>query len=529
MLSMKRIIVLLIVTLIASSCKKKQTIWESDWSSPLISDTLSLDKLVNDSTFSENAGFYELDLNRTLFDLNISELIVIPDTTIKNTFSFSATLPVSAGTDFVNNVEENDMNVQDVQLKNIILKSGFIDIRVENPLPTIAIFTFTLPGVQKNGVTFTQVYFAPAASGSVPGVVTETIDLTDSEIDLTGISGGDYNLLRSQINVKSDPSGPDITITPSDITKIDATFRDVKVNYARGYFGNKIVSDTTELLIDALDAISSGTADLPASVIQFHIENGIKVSGQMSLTSVSNENSSGNVVNLSGANIGTNFNMDAATGSWNTLTPSQKVIEFNGTNSNIETYLENLGKKHKVGYSMQMNPWGNVSGSWDEVFPNSKLSIRMTATMPLAIGLENLQLKDTFAISLNQDSDKTRIKSGDIILQASNAFPVSAEIILHLLDENGTVLHSVIGSSILESSLTGSMDANTGLLAANSELQFVLSEDVLNDINDVKSIIVDTRFNSINPVTNIVEQQSIPFGAFLAIKLKTKFTTENKF
>ena len=505
MLSMKRIIVLLIVTLIASSCKKKQTIWESDWSSPLISDTLSLDKLVNDSTFSENAGFYELDLNRTLFDLNISELIVIPDTTIKNTFSFSATLPVSAGTDFVNNVEENDMNVQDVQLKNIILKSGFIDIRVENPLPTIAIFTFTLPGVQKNGVTFTQVYFAPAASGSVPGVVTETIDLTDSEIDLTGISGGDYNLLRSQINVKSDPSGPDITITPSDITKIDATFRDVKVNYARGYFGNKIVSDTTELLIDALDAISSGTADLPASVIQFHIENGIKVSGQMSLTSVSNENSSGNVVNLSGANIGTNFNMDAATGSWNTLTPSQKVIEFNGTNSNIETYLENL------------------------VFPNSKLSIRMTATMPLAIGLENLQLKDTFAISLNQDSDKTRIKSGDIILQASNAFPISAEIILHLLDENGTVLHSVIGSSILESSLTGSMDANTGLLAANSELQFVLSEDVLNDINDVKSIIVDTRFNSINPVTNIVEQQSIPFGAFLAIKLKTKFTTENKF
>ena len=133
MLSMKRIIVLLIVTLIASSCKKKQTIWESDWSSPLISDTLSLDKLVNDSTFSENAGFYELDLNRTLFDLNISELIVIPDTTIKNTFSFAATLPVSAGTDFVNNVEENDMNVQDVQLKNIILKSGFIDIRVENP------------------------------------------------------------------------------------------------------------------------------------------------------------------------------------------------------------------------------------------------------------------------------------------------------------------------------------------------------------------------------------------------------------
>ena len=304
---MKRIIVFLVVSLVFASCKKEQTIWESDWSTPLISDTLSLDKLVNDSTFSENAGFYQLDLNRTLFDLNISELISIPDTTLKNTFTFAASLPVNAGTDFVNAIEENDMNIQDVQLKNIILKSGFIDIKVQNPLPTIAIFTFNLPGVTKNGSTFSKIYYAPAAIGAVDGVVTETIDLTGYQIDLTGISGGDFNLLRSQINVKSDPAGPNITITPSDITRIDATFRDVKVNYARGYFGNKIISDTTEVLIDALDAVASGTADLPASVIQFHIENGIKVSGQARFENVSNENSAGNVLTLSGPNIGTNL------------------------------------------------------------------------------------------------------------------------------------------------------------------------------------------------------------------------------
>ena len=314
-----------------------------------------------------------------------------------------------------------------------------------------------------------------------------------------------------------------------DVTTVNATFRNIKVEYARGYFGNQIISDTSDVVIDALSAINSGSIDLPATTIQFIIENGLKVSAQASLITVSNENYAGNVVDLASDNIGATLNLDPATGSWNSLTPSIKVIEFNSANSNIENYLENLGLRHEIGYSMQMNPWGNVSGGWDEIFPNSNLRIRMKATMPLMIGLDNLSVRDTFDISLNQDPEKTRVVSGELILQASNGFPISGTIKLHMVNSDGIILHTVVGSNPLSSSLSGELNANFGFFVSNSEMHFSLPSELIDVLNDVRGIIVESNFNSNNPITGISEQQSIPFGAFLAIKLKTKFKTENRF
>ncbi len=517
---------LLIVLLI--SCKKEPTVWDTNWSAPIIDDTLDLSELVNDTTLTESGGFYQLALERSLFDLNVSELIEIPDTTISESFTFSANLVLSPGFSFVNSVEEHDLNVDDVQLKLIILKEGFIDVKVENPLETKTIFQVQLPGVAKNGVPFNQSYEAPASVNGAPGVVFETIDLSGYQMDLTGVSGGEVNILRSQITVKTDPNGPSVEITPADVTKVDATFRSVKVDYARGYFGNQSFSDTIEVKVDQLANVTNGTIDIPATTIQFIIENGIKVSAQAKLTKVTNENSSGNVVDLSGANVGALFDMNPASGSWATLTPSIKTITFDNTNSNIEQYIENLGAVHSMGYEMQLNPWGNVSGSNDELFSNSSLKVKMKANMPLAIGIDDLILKDTFEVTLNQDPDKTRIKSGELTLEAANGFPISGEVKIHFIDEQGNVLHTVAGSHPLQSSVYGSLDVNTGINVANSTIQFVLSEDVLDDVDKVKSLIIESGFNTFNTNTNSQEQVSIPVGAFLHVKLKAKFVSENK-
>ncbi len=525
---MKKTFYFLVFIAFFFSCKKEPTVWDTNWSAPIINDTLDLTELVNDTTLTETGGFYQLELDRNIIDLNISELIDIPDTTISESFIFSGSLTIGPGFNFVNSVEEHDMNLDDVQLKVIILKEGYIDVKVENPLPTKTIFQVQLPGVSKNGIPFNQEYQAPASVNGVPGVVFESIDLSGYKMDLTGISGGEVNFLRSQITVKTDPNGPSVQITPQDITKVDATFRDVVVDYARGYFGNKMFSDTTEVKINQLANVTSGTIDLPATTIQFIIENGIKVSAQAKLTTVSNINAAGNVVALTGANIGALYEMNPASGSWATLTPSVKTITFDNTNSNIEQYLENLGASHSLGYSMQLNPWGNVSGSNDELFSNSSLKVRMKVNMPLAIGIDNLILKDTFAVTLNQDPDKTRIKSGELTLEASNSFPISGEVKIHFLDEMGNMMHTVSGSQPLKSSVYGSMDVNLGLNVANSVIQFILSEDVLNDIDNVKSLVIESGFNTFNSNTGLQEQVSIPVGAFLAVKLKAKFVSENK-
>ena len=148
---------------------------------------------------------------------------------------------------------------------------------------------------------------------------------------------------------------------------------------------------------------------------------------------------------------------------------------------------------------------------------------------PLAIGLDNLVLKDTFDIDLNQDPAKTRIVSGELILNTSNAFPFSADVSLMLLDANGNVLHTVNGSERIEASQFGTYDAALDLNVANSTVHFVLSDEVISDIDNVKQVIVRSSFNSINPSTSTSEQMIIPIDAFLSVKLKTRFKSENRF
>ena len=526
---MKQLGIFLIAGFVLLSCKKEKTTWDSEWSAPLINDTLSLRNLVNDSTLVESGGYYTLDLNREIFNLNLGELIEIPDTTIAQNFSFSTNLNIAAGFNFVNSIEEHFIDLKEVQLKKIILKNGVIDIKVFNPLPTIAIFQIKLPGVTKNGVVFNETYRAPAGTISNPGVVEKSIDLSGYTMDLTGVSGGEYNFIKSQMQVTTDPLGPNISVTPSDLIKFNAKFRDVKVDYARGYFGNRILSDTTDVFIDALQSVTSGTVDIPNTNIEFRIENGIKVSAQGTLIKFTNENATGNSVVLTSPLMGSSLNLSPATGAWSTLTPFLKTIVFNQANSNIEQYIGNLGAKHQLIYRFQINPWGNISGGYDELFPDSRLKVSLKATMPLSIGVNDLVLKDTFDLQLNKDSGTTNILGGELIVSASNGFPIGGTVRVHLLNENGTIIKSIIGSNILKAGQFGVMNSFYGFNIANSELHFLLDNISKEEINGIRKIVIEAKFATENPSTNLNEPMPIPVGAFLAFKLKAKLVTEMKF
>ena len=149
--------------------------------------------------------------------------------------------------------------------------------------------------------------------------------------------------------------------------------------------------------------------------------------------------------------------------------------------------------------------------------------------MPLTVGTNALVVSDTFEVDLTQDLNSTHVVSGEMLLTSSNAFPFSADVTLKLVNSNGSVLHTISGSQRIQSAQYGSLQAMTNLMVANSDVKFVLNEAALLDINDVKSIIVESEFNSMNPITSLNEQMSIPVGAFLGVKLRTRFTTKNQF
>ena len=283
-------IFLLSLFLVILSCKKKDTSWKTDWAAPLISDTLKLTNLYNDSTLTtSNQATIDVDLTRTILNIGLSDLLAIPDTLITQIYSPTLSLNnVPPGSNFVNSIEEHILDLDDVQLKKIRVSEGKINVKVYNPLNTKVYYTVQLPGVTKNGSVFEQTYFVEAGTIAQPVTSQEELDLSGYDIDLTGESGLNYNRLQSKISIKTDPNGPVVSITAQHDFKFEGEISGIKIDYAKGYFGSKIIADTSTVNISQLNSIIGGIVDLPSPDLTFTIENGMKVSLKGKITQAEN-------------------------------------------------------------------------------------------------------------------------------------------------------------------------------------------------------------------------------------------------
>jgi hypothetical protein len=129
-----------------------------------------------------------------------------------------------------------------------------------------------LPGVTKNGSVFEQTYFVDAGSIAQPASSQEELNLEGYDIDLTGESGLNYNRLQSKIAIKTDENGPVVSITSQHDFKFDGEISGIKIDYAKGYFGSQLISDTSNVLISQLNSVIGGSLDIPGPDLTFTIE-----------------------------------------------------------------------------------------------------------------------------------------------------------------------------------------------------------------------------------------------------------------
>lgn len=521
----------IIASFLLISCRKEKAIWESDWSLPLVSDTLDLKNLVSDSFLAVNgSGNYQLEINRNILDLKLSDYIEIPDTTISQKYSIaSGSINVQPGSSFVNNNKDHIFDLQGAELKRVVISEGKIKITVESPIETKTIFTVKLPKAKKDGLAISKTIQAPAGSNANPSLTSTEIDLSGYELDLTGTDGGGFNLLQSQMIVKTDESGVAVNVNNYDTTKFIIEMKNIKMNYARGYFGNLTIQDTSDLYVEFLDKITGGIFDLPATNIQFIISNGIKVSARATLNSLTNTNTySGTNVSLNHSQMGVPFTINQATGTWDSFFASIKIILFTSANSNVEQFIENLGAHQKLDFKLELNPYGNISGGWDEFFPDSKLQVLLKAQMPLSASMTNLTIEDTFDLNIDTDADKTHIIAGKLKLKVSNAFPLQGEVKMFLLDASGQLVETVSGTELIPSSVYGNLILGQ-LQKSDATIYFDLNANTLSKINSIKKVVVKVVLNTPEAATNISNFVLIPEGAFMAFKLGTAFQLENRF
>lgn len=509
------------------SCKREQTVWDSNWQLPLLSDSLTLTNLVEDSILSVVGGNYQLTFDRELLTMKLSDFVEIPDTIINHAYALSLNgITIPPGTSFVNDIQEHDLHLGSIELKKIVVKSGGIKINVLNPIATKTNFTVELPGVTKNGVTLSQIFAAPSGTNTQPGQVNGFVDLSGYTIDLRGSDLGGFNLIQSRLVVQSDPTGQSVILSNQDSMRFVFELSDIQLDYARGYFGSQYISETIHKNSALLASIQSGLIDIDAASLGIRIENGLKLSAKFRLNEFKNTNHQTNTVTLSHPIIGNWQTINAATGSFASLSPSVYNLVVDGTNSNLEQFIENHGNTIGIQYDLQVNPWGNISGGWDEIWDNHPLSVKITGDLPLNMQMDNLLIQDTFALSIKNDPTKTHIKAGYLWMNAINAFPLQGTIVLHLLDINNNLITSLTGSSIVASSVTGNLV--NGLYQKDSYIVFDFPESVVDLIGATSKCVVKLVLNTPNAAQSINTKVSIPENAFFKFKVGTKITLENR-
>ncbi len=523
---MRTVLITFLLAASLFSCRKEKATWDSDWRVPLIQDSLNLSKLVTDSILNINPdGSYHLVINRDILNLKIDSILQLPDTAIIQKVAISiSSIDVPPGFNFLNETEDHQFEVEDLVLKKIILSKGEADIRIQSPITAPTILTITLPSVKQNNVAYTRTIQAPAGSISNPSIINETLDLSGYEIDLTGVDGSQFNIIQSQVSVTTSATGPSVTVTNQDTIRFEVRFKNLIPAYARGYFGNKIFNDTTSFDFDMLNSIVAGSIDFENVSLSISLQNGLKTSARAKFTLVENDGIGGSTVALSHPEIGPWIFLNQAMGNWDNLAPSIHNIEFTSGNSNIEPFIENIPKFMRIGYEFELNPWGNTSGGWDEFYSTSQVIARLTADMPLAIGMNNLTYADTFNLKYANDGKGISIKEGNIEVETHSSYSFDAALSLDFIDANNVVLFSKTGSEKIKGS--SSLNNNSSPLEiVKSTVYITLSESEVQQIEQIDKLVVKAVFDTpqSGSIATFYDGQFVAFKLFTNIKLTNKF------
>lgn len=483
--------------------------WDTDLVAPLAKGRLRLRNIIPDSLLNTNAdGSLRFIYERDLVGLPLDSLLRLPDTPIVKSLSVPFDYsPVPPGLDFsqlpgldaILNTSTK-LNLKDAKVTYIRVKSGKIQVKVSNKLPTIIVMTFSLPKATKNGVAFQVLKDIPAAPSGGSSTFDTLIDLSNYEVDMKGLQGTSYNTFITYFTAKTDPNGPGVSLQANnEFLKIETTLLDLVPDYAKGFMGSQhTVIGPEEKGIEPLSQLVSGSLLLDSIKMDLELKNGVGADAKISIYQLEGRNTfNGNTVALNHSIIGNPINVTRAQDLFIGSNPSVYTYSINNSNSNLKDFIQNLPGYFKYNVDVWLNPLGNVSSGNDFIYYNSDISAKLKIELPLTFNVNNLAMVDTLDFNVSSDI-LDHFKAGTLKVYAINGFPLEAQAQLTLLDENYTPLDSLLSPNTLEAAQLGS-DLKV-IQKKTSWLNFPVSTAKAEYVKRAKFVKLKLRFHS--PIPN---------------------------
>lgn len=502
---MKKIILLLAIINLFFSCKKREESirWNIDAVAPIVHGELSIFDILPDSVLTTNPdSTISINMDLSLYTLDLDSLIRVPDTSLLDTFVLPLSIPITAvpGQVFVNEPEDNIMNLGDAEITYIEVNSGTIEYELTSTIQGKIIYEYQIPvAIDANGNSFSELVYVDAANGSTKASASGSFDLSGYSIDLTGSTGNSFNLIQANVNIKVDPlNGADVNMSNQDTVHLDNSLTNIKIGYAKGYFGNETFTIGPEKEeITAFDKLIGGNIDINQIDVDLELINGIGIDAGILFNELSASNNTSELA-LSHSIIGNNININRANQVGPTIYPYIYNTNLDESNSNIDYLLELLPDSIGYDLSMEINPLGNISAHNDFISSESPFELNMGISLPLSIIASNLTLADTINIEINDTSD---INSIQLNITLENGFPLDAQLDLALLDQNQMVIAHNFSPNLIPAA---TIDGNGIVSSPSSSIhQLTLSQKDFNTFIKNKKFVLKIIFNTPPSVSHI--------------------------
>ena len=413
-------------------------------------------------------------------------------------------------------ITETTFDLGDAQITEIGIKTGLVKISLVSTIPDTGRIIYNIPSLKKNGVPFSTEKIVPT---TISGESTDYIfDFQDYILDLTGkdgrLNGDTVNTIYSELITYIDSTGELVTLNQQDSFYYYTEFI-FSPEYALGYLGTDTVEFGPEIIENNIfNNIIGGNIDLNNTNLSVEIDNYFGADANLVFTNLTAENSNtGEIstpsVDEDGNNfIGHEYNINRAT----LINLANSDIQSSTTSIrlNADEMLSILPDKITTSLNVYLNPNGQ-SSTPDFIFPDYPLDASIELEVPLNIIANNLHLRDTTVVDIEQNED---VEVEKVFLKVENGFPIDCNIKMILLDKNQNILDTLfknqsITSGLLQNNLVVEKSIN------------ILETSALN-FEEINNIIFDVKFNTddVNNHVSIYNDYTIDF--LLSVKLKTR-------
>ena len=375
----------------------------------------------------------------------------------------------------------------DLQLKEAVIDEGDIVLDVISTIQDSIFMTYTMPKTTLKGVPLVFMGVVPPAKPNSSTKIQLKVPVNDYNLNLS--SPPDYyNRFLYEFKARVKYTGKKVNLNLNDSIVVNVYLNDVKPNYARGYLGKL---DTTYGSVISTDIFSNLNAEkiVPEEVkLNFSVENGLGVVGNIQLVELKASNQSGASVQASDPDlIGKDIQIAAATDSPYKIATT---VFKNGKSSNFPELVSIF--PNKLAYKIQTKV-GYIYDTNSFVYNNSKLLAQMQLEVPMKVSVQGLMLRDT--LSINPTELQFETNGGALRISAYNGFPFNATLSAIFLSENGLENVVLTGNSPM---LAADVDANTGKVLGEkySKIELPFDNSLLYLVSKAKKVVLEARFDT---------------------------------